>query len=77
MDWLHINSSAKRLASQAAVMKKVFVPSPLSLPPVQTNAEDDALREEAEVLEAEKALNDLDALLAEGLAEAEEEEDAE
>ena len=75
MDWLHINSSAKRLASQAAVMKKVFVPSPLSLPPVQTNAEDDALREEAEVLEAEKALNDLDALLAEGLAEAEEEEE--
>jgi Arc/MetJ-type ribon-helix-helix transcriptional regulator len=75
MDWLHINASAKRLASQADVMKKVFVPSPLSLPPVQTNEEDDALGEEAEVLEAENALNELDALLAEGLEPEEDEED--
>ena len=65
MDWLHINASAKRLASQTEVMKKVFVPSALSLPPVMHSDEDEELREEAEVLEAEMALNDLDAILAE------------
>lgn len=65
MDWLHINASAKRLASQTDVMKKVFVPSPLSIPPIMQSSEDDELREEAEVLEAEMALNDLDAILAE------------
>lgn len=72
MDWLHINASAKRLASQTEVMKKVFVPSPLSLPPIMHSEEDEELREEAEVLEAEMALNDLDAVLAE-IADAEEE----
>jgi Arc/MetJ-type ribon-helix-helix transcriptional regulator len=62
MDWLHINASAKRLAAVSAGSKKVFVPSALSLPPL--DVEDDELREEAEVIEAETALDALDAVLA-------------
>ena len=62
MDWLHINASAKRLAAVSAGAKKVFVPSALSLPPL--DVEDDELREEAEVIEAETALDALDAVLA-------------
>jgi len=73
MDWLHINASAKRLAAVSAA-KKVFIPSALSLPPL--DAEDDDLREEAEAIEAETALDALDAVLA-AEAEAYAEEDFE
>jgi len=70
MDWLHINSSAKRLAIASNGMKKVFLPSTVSLPAV--NVEDEELREEAEALEAETVLDALDAALAAEIAAYEE-----
>jgi hypothetical protein len=70
MDWLHINSSAKRLAIASNGMKKVFLPSTVALPAV--NVEDEELREEAEALEAETVLDALDAALAAEIAAYEE-----
>ena len=67
MDWLHINASAKRLAVASAGLKKVFVPSAMAIPAI--DSEDEDLREEAEAIEAETALDALDAVLAAEAAE--------